>query len=415
MAIISKISVGDIIFYEVDNKPTHNAPKGSISILNGELISNSVFYVNNDGGSTWLKIISPEHGNMYLNGATNGYIFGNDHDVGAWYSFNPDTSHVLGDSNGFTKNNDATFGDYLEYTGTSLNRFAVTSQNTMRSGTGKWISWEMSNATNFTIPSEFNEAFGADNAGTTNVGCIRVIEGTTGDHFETALSPISRENGGPASQRTYIPRHAQINVVKIDEALESTLFIEDWESSGFTENSWSVVNDAENVWVVGQSENNGGTSSAYISNNGGTSASYNVNNADVSHIYKDFTFSNDAENIQLIFDWKCQGENAAGATQYDYGAVVISTTGTTPVAGTEVLTTQATGGGDGRIGADDNLGKFNLNYGTTPGTTWNTESIDLSDYAGQTKRIVFTWANDGSAGTNPPFILDNIKVIEYKW
>ncbi len=78
-------------------------------------------------------------------------------------------------------------------------------------------------------------------------------------------------------------------------------------------------------------------------------------------------------------------------------------------------TTQATAGGNGRIGADDNLGKFNLNYGTNPGTTWNVETIDLTDYVGQTKRIVFTWNNDGSVGVDPPFVVDNIKIIGYKF
>ena len=69
----------------------------------------------------------------------------------------------------------------------------------------------------------------------------------------------------------------------------------------------------------------------------------------------------------------------------------------------------------GDIIGDDNLGKFNLNYGTNPGTTWNTERIDLSDYIGQTKRIVFTWNNDGSVGTDPPFVVDNIKITEFKF
>ena len=415
MAVISNISVGDILFYEVDDIPTHSAPKGSISILNGSAYQNSVFYINNDGATTWLKIVSPAYGYMYLNNNTVGVVADGDQTLGSWYSFSSEPQ-VLGESFGFTKNTDVTFGDYAEYTGSTITRMLLTHQSTMRAGTSKWINWETGGAINFTIPANgFNECFGPDNSGTINCGSVRILEANTGDHFEGAISPISREAGGGTAQRTYIPRHSQIVAVKVDEALEVISFTENFESSGFTENSWNVVNDTENVWVVGQAENNGGTSSAYVSNNGGTSATYNINNADVSHFYKDFTFNSNAESVYLIFDWKCQGENAAGAAQYDYGAVVITSTATTPTAGSEVTTAQATGGGDGRIGADDNLGKFNLNYGTTPGTTWNTETINLSDYLGQTKRLVFTWNNDGSVGADPPFILDNIRIVEYYW
>jgi hypothetical protein len=151
-----------------------------------------------------------------------------------------------------------------------------------------------------------------------------------------------------------------------------------------------------------------GIYSAYISNDGGTSALYTNTVAAIGHFYKDFTLP--AGINTLTFDWKCEAENAAGATQYDYGAVVITDTTTTPVAGTEVITTVATAGVNGRLGAGTNLGKFNLGYGTSPGTTWNTETIDLSSYSGSTKRVVFTWVDDTSVGVNPPFIVDNIKI-----
>jgi hypothetical protein len=253
-----------------------------------------------------------------------------------------------------------------------------------------------------------------DNSSTNNLGDVRIGDMNTNDQYTLAWSPSARETGGGPTTRQLLKKYAQIDVVKIDEPFTKIDFSEDWESSGFTQNSWTVVNDTTNVWVVGQAENNtsGGTSSAYVSDDGGTSASYTITTANVSHFYKDIVIP---ESGELVFDWKCQGENAGGVTQYDYGAVVITTTGTTPVAGTEVTTTQTDGAATTRIGAEDNDGKFNLNYGTNPGTTWNTETIDLSAYAGQTKRLVFTWKNDGSVGTDPPFVVDNIKIFEYKW
>lgn len=411
MSVLSKISVGDILFYTVDDKPTHVSPKGSISILNGSGLNSSLFYRNNDGGNTWVKLIGKAYANMFIDNNTT-LIDPNTLTEGGWYSFNSTSgAYTLNTNDGFTKVSDETFGDSLEYTGTTNIRALISASSTFRAGNNKWIHFEVCPAINFSVPSEFNEGYAPDNAGTININASRILEFKNGDSLTSCYSLINRENGGNANQRSYINRHTQVNTYIVDESISGIIFTEDWESSGFTENSWTVVNNSENIWVVGQAENNGGTSSAYVSNNGGSSANYNFNNAEVSHFYKDFTIPNDG-SVTLSFDWKCQGENAGGLTQYDYGTVVITTTGTTPVAGTEVTTTQTDGAVTTRLGAQTNGGKFNLNYGTTPGTTWNTENIDLSNYLGETKRIVFTWKNDGSAGSNPPFIIDNI-IITY--
>lgn len=420
MSILNKVSVGDIFYYQVDDIPNYVAPKGSIAILNNDIYENSLMWVNNDGNTTWLKIIDNSYSEMFLNDNVTTVDF--DSQTASltppfnWYSWAGSDTYTEGDSIEFIKANDATFGDNLQYTGGTLIRAIVYQTSTNRGGTGKWMAWRFGPAKNFISPNRgFNDTYVNDNSATNNCSGSWVFELNTNDNVTAAISPIEREGGGGAAVREYIPKHTQLIVTKIDEALKSISFNEGWESSGFTENTWTVVNDTTNVWVVGQAENNGGTSSAYVSDDGGVTASYTITTANISHFYKDFTIPSDLSSVYLEFDWKCQGENAAGATQYDYGTVVITTTGTTPVAGTEVSTTQATDGGDGRIGADDNLGKFNLNYGTNPGTTWNTELIDLTDYIGQTKRFVFTWVNDGSVGTDPPFVVDNIKIIEYKF
>lgn len=417
MAVISNISVGDVIYYVVDDIPTHTAPKGSISIVDSKQspYDNTVFYINNDGGTVWLKAVTTGEGSIYLGNGTTGVIAGDagGQALGSWYAFNPINSwsaNSIGDDFKFIPGQDD-----IIYTGDTKIRALIKQSSTMRGGPSKWISWECGPSLNFTVPTKWNECFANDNSSTINVQAIRLQEMDTGDYVLAAISPISRESGGGTATRTYLPKYCQLTTVKVDEALKKLLVNETFESSGFTDGGWTLVNNTTNIWVVGQAENNGGTSAAYISNNGGTTATYTNTTPNVSHFYKDFTFSSTANAISLIFDWKCQGENAAAATQYDYGAVVITTTGTTPVAGTEVSTAQATAGGDGRIGAITNLGKFNLAYGTTPGTIWNTESIDLTAYSGQTKRIVFTWANDASVGVNPPMIIDNIRINEYTW
>ena len=188
-------------------------------------------------------------------------------------------------------------------------------------------------------------------------------------------------------------------------ATSFTAITETWESSSFA--NWNVVNGATNVWVVGSAVATGGTYSAYISNDAGTSNAYTNTVATVSHFYRDITIPSTATNVQLKYNWRCNGENGSLETYYDYGTVVIAATTTTPVGGTEVSTTLAAAAGNGRIGATANLGKFNLTYSAYTGG-WFTETINLNSYTGSTKRLIFTWVNDTSLGANPPMAIDNI-------
>lgn len=420
MGVISQISVGDIMYYQVDDIPSHSATKGSVAMMmSSTTYSNGFTYINNDGGTTWLKCIHSSYGKISLTNSTSLVDF-DTQPLGDWFAFNgapAGASWVLDpdSSSEWELATENTTTDDLKYTGSTTIRAFISQTSTMRGGPSKWMSWLSGIAANFTIPPYgYNEGFASDDGSTTNISSLRMLEMPTNAYLLGGISAVSREQtGGPASSREYIPKHSQVVASKVDEPLVvpstgSTLIDETFESSGFTENSWTVVNDATNVWVVGQAESFSGTSSAYISNNGGTSASYTNTIAATSHFYKDFTLPDGANT--LTFDWKCEAENAAGATQYDYGAVVITDTTTTPVAGTEVITTLATAGVNGRLGAATNLGKFNLGYGTSPGTVWNTETIDLSSYSGSTKRLVFTWQDDTSVGVNPPFIVDNIKI-----
>ena len=187
-------------------------------------------------------------------------------------------------------------------------------------------------------------------------------------------------------------------------ATSFTGITETWESGTF--GTWNVVNGASNIWSVGTQQASGGTYGAYITNAG--TYGYLNTAADVSHFYTDFTIPADATIAQLSFTWKCSGENASVATQYDYGTVCIIDTTSTPVAATEIITTQAAARGNGRIGAVANLGKFNTGYSAYTGSrSWFNEVIDLTSYSGLTKRLVFSWANDTSLGATP-MVVDNI-------
>jgi hypothetical protein len=424
MGIVTQISVGDIMYYQVDDIPSHTAPKGSVSVMSsGTTYSNGFTYVNNDGGTTWLKCISSSYGEISLSDATNVIDF-NSQTIGSFYSFNATPtggSWVLNtnSSDDWILATENANTDDLKYTGSTTMRAFVSLSTTVRGGPEKWVSHNITTAQNFSvITTSVNQYYSADNGATVNCGHNTIREVGTDDYFICAISPVVKESGGdgggPApAARSYISKHAQISAIKIDEPLISTqittLIDEDWETGSLS--GWTVVNDTTNQWEIGTAQVDTGTYGVYGSNDGGTTANYS-NVGDVSHFYQDVTIPADATNVTLTFVWRSFMENAGAATQYDYGTINIIDTTTTPVAGTEVSTALATGGGNGRVnetGAND--GKFNENYkyGGTYDGTWFTETIDLSAYAGTTKRLVFTVKDDGAAPNDAPAMsIDNI-------
>ncbi len=158
-------------------------------------------------------------------------------------------------------------------------------------------------------------------------------------------------------------------------------------TSTLAANGWTAVNDGNNYWVVGTATSNSGTKSAYISTNG-TNNDYNNNSARVSHFYRDVTFPAGQTCITLSFNWKGRGESCC-----DFLKVYLVPTGTTPSAGTELVS--------GQIGVTYN----NQN-------TWQTATIIIpAANAGSTKRIVFSWKNDNNTGNTPPAAVDNISLV----
>ncbi|HBS86623.1 MAG TPA: hypothetical protein DEA97_08715 [Bacteroidales bacterium] len=154
----------------------------------------------------------------------------------------------------------------------------------------------------------------------------------------------------------------------------------------FIANGMTEINGAQtNKWVVGTVTDNGGAYSAYVSQDAGVNNTYNVSSTSVTHFYFDYTFPVSAPIINLSFDWHNYGESCC-----DYLIFSIVPTTTTPVEGVLL--------GTGQISA-------NLNVQST----WQTSSYTLDPaLAGTTQRIVFTWRNDGSLGTDPPAAVDNI-------
>jgi hypothetical protein len=161
--------------------------------------------------------------------------------------------------------------------------------------------------------------------------------------------------------------------------------------ASFPLNGWTVVNGTQtNKWFVGNPGTVGatGTRAAYISNNpAGSLYNYSLTNTSIVHFYTDVVFPAGQTNIQLSFNWKGQGE-----VSFDFLRVFLVPTTTTPTAGTQLAA--------GQLGGDFNLqGIYQTANFTLPCAT-----------AGTTQRLVFSWINDNSAGTQPPMAIDNISL-----
>ncbi|MGG5578839.1 fibronectin type III domain-containing protein, partial [Myroides sp. C15-4] len=159
-----------------------------------------------------------------------------------------------------------------------------------------------------------------------------------------------------------------------------------------TAQEYAFRNHSVNKWHIGTAVNNGGTSALYISNNDGVANEYTNSVTQTSHVYKDFTIPADAEELEVQFDWRSVGDNSDGFTVW---AVPVAFE---PRAGTEI-TTAAT-----RVRLGRTLYGQNSNFVT------ERLVMDVSAFAGQTMRLVFSWKNNSWDGENPPAAIDNLKL-----
>ena len=153
---------------------------------------------------------------------------------------------------------------------------------------------------------------------------------------------------------------------------------------------WTLTTGQTNQWYVDAYSFCTGTKGAYIANSlSPTSNTYDVNSPSVSHIYKDITFPANESQITLTFDFKGQGESS-----FDFMRVSMVPTSIFPAPGTQLQGTYKIGNG-----------RYNL-IGSCTNYSINLDPL----FAGTTQRLVFTWINDGSLGTNPPATLDNVTI-----
>jgi len=154
--------------------------------------------------------------------------------------------------------------------------------------------------------------------------------------------------------------------------------------------NWTVVNGTQtNKWFVGTiAVPHGGSNSAYISDDvAGATYNYNITSSSVVHLYRNINFTGGASfGYSLKFWWKGQGESCC-----DYLKAFIVDPSTVPVAGTQLIT--------GQVGVTYNVQG-----------SYVEANITLPNTLTGTMRLVLSWKNDGSVGTQPPASVDDISI-----
>jgi len=176
----------------------------------------------------------------------------------------------------------------------------------------------------------------------------------------------------------------------------------------FALNNWTVVNttpvNPTNQWNLSTLAT--GTSftgnRAFISNDAGVTYAYTNTGDSRVHFYRDVTFPAGETIINLTFVLRVEGEGS-------YDGLNVSLMPTT----TTLLSSNSTGGGThaGLLPYYSGMTTIGTSpqYNTFGGATGATVTIVVpASFAGTTQRLVFTWRNDTSFGTNPPAAVDDI-------
>jgi M6 family metalloprotease-like protein len=169
-----------------------------------------------------------------------------------------------------------------------------------------------------------------------------------------------------------------------------TIYAEDFETGA---DGWTFANeDQTNQWVRGTSDAAvNSVYSVYISNDNGVSNQYGIYAESVVHLYRDIELPPTTDHYQLSFDWKGNGEMINSQEAWDYLGVYLLNTDVIPAGGVDLANAPLS-----VLGNNGN---------------WQQAFILLPDSCiGTTKRLVFTWKNDGSAGAQPPVAIDNIEI-----
>ncbi|UYZ58015.1 T9SS type A sorting domain-containing protein [Hymenobacter latericus] len=176
---------------------------------------------------------------------------------------------------------------------------------------------------------------------------------------------------------------------------QTVVFSEDFEGADF--GSFTAANAAANKWFAGSVPGNGpttaGSKAAFVAKDNGTTHEYDLGTTSVSHLYRTVALPAGHNVFELSFDWKNQGDVAPN----DVLRVYLAPEDFTPTAGAQpsasanaVLVTTAP------LSQQNSYARLTL---PLPGG---------AALAGTTRRLVFTWGNNASSGSQMPAAIDNV-------
>jgi len=170
------------------------------------------------------------------------------------------------------------------------------------------------------------------------------------------------------------------------QVLATLPFTDGFENSPI---DWTLLNGAQaNKWISGTGHG-GGDTAIYISNDGVTNGY--VNTASVVHAFRNIQIPAGTTNVDISFDW-----HGAGQLCCDYIRAWVVPMTFTPTPGTQIVVANGK-----KVGANFNVAADFTSYSGI---------LDVTEYAGQTVRLVFEWTNDGSTFTQPAGAIDNVSV-----
>lgn len=224
---------------------------------------------------------------------------------------------------------------------------------------------------------------------------LRIHDDGTLEGEETLELKLDLVSGG-ASDLMILTDHDSLLVRFADDERDPTVSLRDtlvWEnfenvSAGSLPAGWSMYNSGSggnNTWVINSTSALDGNQSAHISDGTG-GYKYDKSSSSQSYLVTPLIQGSDIGGLELSFDYKVEGELFSG-TVYDYGQIFISWNGASFFPLTDRLYQKA-------------------------GSTFHMELVLPDSLKDQQFYLAFGWVNDYIDGFDPPFMVDNVAIVE---
>ena len=182
-----------------------------------------------------------------------------------------------------------------------------------------------------------------------------------------------------------------------DYAPFSLPYTQNFESG--TADRWTITNGYTNGWYIGTATANGGNYSLYISKNDGASNEYNTSSQSYAYAYCKLNVD-EASVIKVSFDWKCYGESSFDLLR----AFMIPVSLNPTLSSSNGMYSWTNDAPSGWIDVSQVGGLLNGQ------SDWQSSSANFNIEDAGPYYLVFFWKNDGSAGSQPPAAVDNVRV-----